>query len=246
MSKNNKPRSISPDEVPGEFSKRVLLLMASFYDTSSTRDITPFPPLQPTESSSQQTPQKLDFESAITDLRVRRALESQAASSASITDSIEQRVEGIEEEFEQNTVDLNDVFNPEPLPRPEIPKYLVNQQLDEQFEIQLRKTRKLPPINSKDIEKTQTARLKTSKKRGIERAKRRVEKQTTQTSTPKKNYYKRKEAEHEEENTLRSVLKQKDKRNNEIRASRHVKPDPIRKQTPKQKTPQAPKYYDTE
>lgn len=203
------------DDVPGEFCKRVLSLMASFYETPSTTEQLTFPPAKKANPPQSQA-QKLEFESSITDLRVRREQESQASSIASINDSINKRVEEIASEFNQSNVDLDDVFAPEVVVRPEIPKYLLNQQLDEKFEIERRKKRRLLPMDVQEIEKKQTARLQTAKEKGIERAKKRIEKQQGQTPTPTKRYYQSKTFKNDEK-SIRSVSKQKQNDINERR-----------------------------
>lgn len=194
------------EDVPEEFCKRVLSLMASFYETPSTTEQLTFPPAR--KANPQSPTQKLEFESSITDLRVRREQEAQASSIASINDSINKRVEEIASEFSQSNVDLDDVFAPETVVRPEIPKYILNQQLDEKFEIEQRKKRYLLPLDIPEIEKKQTIRLQTAKDKGIERAKKRIEKQQGQTPTPTKKYYQSKKFKNEEK-SIRSVTKQK-------------------------------------
>lgn len=212
--KNTKSAPICED-IPSEFCKRVLSLLASFYETPSTEEQLTFPPAKKT-NASQLPSQKLEFESSITDLRVRREQESQASTIASINDSINKRVEEIASEFNQFDVNLDDVFAKEVADRPEIPKYILNQQLDEKFEIERRKKQKVLPMDVQEIEKKQTARLQTAKEKGIDRAMKRVEKQQGQTPTPTKKYYQSKTFKNEDK-TIKSVSKQKQNDINERR-----------------------------
>lgn len=203
------------EDIPAEFCKRVLSLMASFYETPSIDEQSTFPPAK--KANPPQSPaQKLEFESSITDLRVRREQESQASSMASINDSINKRVEEVAAEFNQSNVDLDDVFAKEVAVRPDIPKYILNQQLDEKFEIERRKKRRVSPMDVQEIEKKQTIRLQTAKEKGIDRAMRRVEKQQGQTPTPTKKYYQSKAFKNEDK-SIKSVTKQKQNDINERR-----------------------------
>ena len=231
------------EDVPGEFCKRVLSLMASFYDTPSTHEIATFPPAKKAEPSSPA--KKLEFESSITDLRVKRILDSQDSIN-SANASINGKVDKLYKKMSTSNVDLDDVFAPETVIRPNIPLYLLNQQLDEEFLLEERKrNRATKPMEMDKIVKEQTMRLKAAKEAGKRRPQQRLKRIQNQTPTPKKELYRSKLFDKEEE---KKILNNSSKRRNPPKPEDKPK-TPRNKSTTqsfaRSKTPDSrrPKYY---
>lgn len=161
--------------------------MASFYDNPSTTEINTFPPSKPVQLSSPE--KKLEFESGITDLRLRRAVEARGSVEAYQLSTINSSIDEIVEEFENSTVDLDDVFAPESVVRPEKPRYLMNQEMDEQIEIEMRRRKPRKPLDMEETEHEFTRRLEQSKQKGKDRAQKRVMK-TQNSGPPSPKFYK--------------------------------------------------------
>lgn len=158
-----------------EFSRRMLSLFTTFYDTTpSTEEIMTFPPVKPRE---QPTPSKAKspssrvtgFNSAIWDLRLKKAHEKALQEKQTVSDDIEAKAREIERMLnDENEGDLTDVFLPEKAPRPEVPTYLQNIEEDRKaFE----RERKPKPtgLNIAEAERQFSIRLARHKQKAKER-----------------------------------------------------------------------------
>ena len=174
------------DDVPGEFCRRFLSLMASFYDNPSTEEILTFPSPRP-QSSTPKEEKKLEFESPVTDLRLRRKLEATASENAEVTGTYNDKMRQLAEEFKTGEADMTGVFEAELAERSEIPKYLAIQKLDEAEERRSKRGDR-KPMDILAIEKQNTRRLEIAMQRGIIRAKKRRERMENSATT--KEFYK--------------------------------------------------------
>lgn len=176
------------DDVPGEFCSRFLSLMASFYDNPSTEEILTFPPVKARQWTPKEE-QRIEFESPVTDLRLRRRLEAQAGEVAQVENDYAENLQKLSEQFKTSDADMTGVFEAELVERAAIPKYLANERLDqEDNKYQLRK-RTWKPMDILAIEKQNTKRLEVALQRGIIRAKKRKERMESAAS-PRSDLYK--------------------------------------------------------
>lgn len=162
-------------DVELEFSKRMLSLFTTFYDTiPSTEELMTFPPVKPRE---QPTPSKAKspssrvtgFNSAIWDLRLKKAHEKSVQDKQTVSDQIEARAREIERLMnDENDESLTDVFLPEKAPRPEVPTYLQNLEEDRKA-FEREKKPKPMGLNIRDYERQFSIRLARHKQKAQER-----------------------------------------------------------------------------
>ena len=162
-------------DVEQEFCTRALSLLASFYETPSTSEILTFPPAKKVDVPPPD--RKIAFHSNVADLRLKRSQDQLAKENVSINQNIATRIEEMAETLKTSTVDLDDIFLPEQAERPELPRYLVNQQLDEKRERELVKKPTYKPMDMTQVQHEYTRRLEAARKKGVERAKHRAERQ---------------------------------------------------------------------
>ncbi|OHT11673.1 hypothetical protein TRFO_03896 [Tritrichomonas foetus] len=131
---------------------------------------------------------KINFNSNIVDLRLRKLTEQHNQTLASLNDSIAQRVEEMAEILKSSTVNLDDVFMPGQVDRPEVPKYLANIYEDQKRDSMRKKTR-VEPMDMAKIQNEYKERLRAAEMRGTDRLRRRIEKTMSSGATTAKNTY---------------------------------------------------------
>lgn len=162
-------------DVEQEFCTRALSLLASFYETPSTSEILTFPPAKKVEVPAPD--RKIAFHSNVADLRLKRSQDQLAKENVSINQNIASRIEEMAETLKTSSVDLDEIFMPEQAERPELPKYLMNQQEDEKRERELLKRGQYKPMDMTKIQQEYTRRLEAARQKGVDRAKHRAERQ---------------------------------------------------------------------
>ena len=164
------------EDVEQELCTRALSLLASFYETPpSTTEISTFPPAKKIDLP--EIDRKISFHSNVADLRLKRSVDQQAKENQSLQQNVASRIENMAETLKDNDVDLDDVFMPEKAERPELPKYLQNLQRDEEIMQGLMKKPLHIPMDMLKVQREYTRRLEIARKKGIERAKNRIQRQ---------------------------------------------------------------------
>lgn len=183
-SKNKTPPA--SDNVEQEFAKRFMQIFTSFYETpggsGSAEPMLTFPPVvtkksEKSDGSKQNTPPP--FNAAVWDLRLKKAIDSRQSADQQTAESLtENTIHVPEMKFSaknkqtENTPDLSEVFQPEKVERPEVPKYLQTIEKEQNDEIKLRKNRKKPKaLNLTEVEKQYQIRQKKQKQRNLEHQK---------------------------------------------------------------------------
>ena len=181
-STTKKTKQIPPcEDVNQEFCQRTLSLLTSLFETPSIDEIMSFPPSKKVEVPPPE--KKLNFNSNIVELRLRRAVDQQNKSHNTMSENISKRVDEMSEILRSSNVNLDSVFVPGPVERPNIPKYLENL-LQDQKRYQIRK-RKSEPLDMTKIQNEYQERLQQSKIRGLERFNKRQERMLNpETSIP--------------------------------------------------------------
>lgn len=226
------------EDVELEFCQRALSLLTSFYETPSTSEILNFPPAKKVDLPPPE--KKVPFNSSVIDLRVRRTQEQQKNDLVNINESIATRVEEMSEVLRSSNVNLDDVFLPEQADRPEKPRYLLNQELDEKAEAERKRTNRNAPLDMETVEKEYKQRLKKSQQKGLLRCQRRMER-IKENASKTKPFYKTKIA----TNTKQPNPEEQKK---EIRERTKTYRDPeYYRQYVKTRTPdQKKKYFDSD
>jgi hypothetical protein len=164
------------ENVEQEFCTRALLLLASFYETPTVDPIATMPPVKPGDSLP--SPPVVAFNSAIADLRLRRAQEQQLAAHKAMCEQIATRAEEMSQLLRKTDANLDDVFLSESAPRPNKPLYQANLERDANaaaaFALEQRKPR-YKPLEIGKVEREFKRRLDECAARGADRARRRIE-----------------------------------------------------------------------
>ena len=96
------------EDVDQEFCKRALSLLTSLYETPTADEIISFPP-----SSKVDLPppdKKLNFNSNIVDLRLRRAQDQQIKAIDDLNSLLASRVDDMSKDLKESNINLDDVF----------------------------------------------------------------------------------------------------------------------------------------
>lgn len=164
------------ENVEEELCTRAFSLLVSLYEEHpSTKEILTFPPAKKVTLKKEKP---VPFHSSIADLRLLRSEDQRQKTLTQVDENIAQRIADMTEVLKSSPVNLDEIFMPEEANRPEIPKYLQNQNLDEKLEQELYKRKGYHPMKMQEIQKEYTKRLDSAQKKGIERAKRRAERFT--------------------------------------------------------------------
>ena len=191
------------NDVEEEFSKRFLSLFTSLYDIPSTEPLLSFPAL-PQSRTSTQTPKDQKgakaliknppFNAVVWDLRLKKNVETELEQNKAASELVNAEFDRISEliceneQREKNEEDndnhqqtngfneLQNIFQPTPAERPDVPKYLQNIQQD--FIIDREKHRNPnPPLKISEAEKQFEQRRQKHKQREIEHKKKLLERQ---------------------------------------------------------------------
>jgi hypothetical protein len=157
-------------DVSQEFCTQALSLLVMFYEGRSAESITPFPAVKKRELPPPETP--IPFNSAVADLRLRRAYEPRIEAQIARSEQLAARAEEISQVLRSSQVNLDAVFLPEPGLR--IVKSSENdspQNLERDF-VGRKATRK--PLQSVSTQET-LERIRTGTDTGKSRAKRRIQ-----------------------------------------------------------------------
>lgn len=179
------------DNVEQEFSKRFMQLFTSFYETpgGSAEALLTFPPVV-TKKSEKGEGSKTNiapppFNAAVWDLRLKKAIDARQSTDQQTSESLTANTTLIPEtkvsigkkqasniNNNNNVESLAEVFQPEKVERPEVPKYLQTIEKEQNDEIRLRKNRKKPKsLNLTEVEKQYQQRQKKQKQRNLEHQK---------------------------------------------------------------------------
>ena len=158
--KSRQPQPI--ENVEEEFSKRMMQLFTSFYESPTADPIITFPPVAKKkgtkdenkdtqkESATQQPP----FNAAVWDLRLKKAVEARQNSEQATTEAMTENTINALDVSSIKVADLTEVFQPEKVERPEVPRYIQNLETDEINIIKEKKNRKKPKaLNLTEVEK---------------------------------------------------------------------------------------------
>lgn len=182
------------DNVEQEFSKRFMQIFTSFYETpgGSAEAILTFPPVITKKSEkidgSKSNIQPPPFNAAVWDLRLKKAIDARQSADQQTSENLtgntihipemkstmgKKQVNNNNNNNNNNGVEsLAEVFQPEKVERPEVPKYLQTIEKEQNEEIKLRKNRKKPKsLNLTEIEKQYQLRQKKQKQRDMEHQK---------------------------------------------------------------------------
>jgi hypothetical protein len=145
------------------------------------------PPVKPGDPLP--SPPVVSFNSAIAELRLRRAHEQQVAARSSICQQIASRADELSQLLHKTKANLDDIFLSEPAPRPIKPLYQANLQCDADaaatFALEQRKPR-YKPLEIGKVEREFKRRLDESAARGADRARRRIERTEVSGAGPYK------------------------------------------------------------
>jgi hypothetical protein len=163
---SKKPRK-RPVDITQELCTRFLERLALFYESPSSEITGPWPPVKKGEPP---TPEKqVAFNSAVADLRLRRAQEPRAEAQIALSQRFAARAEEISGLLRASTANIDDVFAPEPAPRPS------KQALQVTPERESRATRaRRTPLQPVSVQEN-LERLQQAKEAGADRARRRKE-----------------------------------------------------------------------
>ena len=161
------------EDVELEFCKRALSLLTSLYEVPSTEEITTFPPSKKVDVPPQE--KKLAFNSNIVDLRLKKAQDAQAQNHATLNEQIAQRVEELSSELRASNVNLDDVFVPSQVDRPDVPLYIQNIERDERRKA-FKKKKRVEPMDMMKIQAEYQERLLQSQLKGTEKLQKRLSK----------------------------------------------------------------------
>lgn len=160
------------EDVDQEFCKRALSLLTSLYETPTADEIISFPP-----SSKVDLPppdKKLNFNSNIVDLRLRRAQDQQIKAIDDLNSLLASRVDDMSKDLKESNINLDDVFMADKVNRPEVPRYIANIQKDQKRLAKVGRNMYREPMDMKKIQTEYRERLEKSKERGTERLHRRI------------------------------------------------------------------------
>lgn len=170
-----KTKRIPPcEDVDQEFCKRALSLLTSMYEQPSIESIVEFPPVKKTDDVPIE--KKVNFNSNIVDLRLRRKQTQKESSSGELNDTIAQKVEEMSKTLKESNVNLDDIFMPEKAPRADVPRYIANIQKDMKRNSQSNRKKNRDQMQMDKIQEEYRERLKKSEQKGLERLERRLSK----------------------------------------------------------------------
>jgi hypothetical protein len=183
-----KPRPPCRD-VNAEFSKRILSLFVSCYDSTRSDDPFDFPaaksapaPSTPTKPKSKSLAARASpFEATIWDIRLRKAADRHRADCEAATAAIATQLPLYAGLAESASPDLAPMFMPERAPRPETPKFLENAIRDQEADAARR-------------EKSKSANLAKIGRQFASRVKRQNQRAETRRGQMR-NFYRRKQKE---------------------------------------------------
>ncbi|KAK8841445.1 hypothetical protein M9Y10_027063 [Tritrichomonas musculus] len=158
-----------------EYTQRLLSLFTSFYDEPSIEEISSIKDIEldPLDEPITQ-PRAIPFYSAVWDLRLRKVVDAKLASDQLASDALSEQVLQLRESLANETPDLNDVFVPKNIERPEIPTYLKYMEEDEKKLNDFSHQRAKPSnLNFQQNSRIFTEKLRRQKASSKERAKRR-------------------------------------------------------------------------
>lgn len=185
------------DNVEQEFSKRFMQLFTSFYETpgggGSAEALLNFPPVVTKKSEkyegSKQNIAPPPFNAAVWDLRLKKAIDARQTTDQQTSEALTENTIHVPEMKNpakkqlssnnnnngnnNNSVEsLAEVFQPEKVERPEVPKYLQTIEKEQNEEVKQRKNRKKPKsLNLTEVEKQYQIRQKKQKQRDLEHQK---------------------------------------------------------------------------
>lgn len=164
------------EDVDQEFCKRALSLLTSLYENPTADEIITFPPAAKVDVPPPD--KKLNFNSNIVDLRLRRAQDQQVQAIEELNKLLESRVDEMSKDLKESNINLDDVFMADKVDRPEVPRYIANIQKDQKRLAKVGRNMYREPMDMEKIQTEYRERLKQSKAKGIERLNRRIDKIT--------------------------------------------------------------------
>lgn len=166
------PKSPKPvEDVEEEFCKRTMQLLTAFYEPIGINEILMFPPVQENEQLPQE--KSLPFNSSVVELRLKRTVENEINNYQQLIDNYNKRIAYLQNEISSQQMNLDEIFQAEPIDRPAKPLYIVNEEKD----IEAAERMKLRGMKTLDVLKTEPQmkeRLQEAQKKGKERAAARV------------------------------------------------------------------------
>ncbi|EAX98133.1 hypothetical protein TVAG_332430 [Trichomonas vaginalis G3] len=166
------PKSPKPvEDVEEEFCKRSLQLLTAYYEPLAISEIINFPPVEGIEEPQPEKP--MIFNSSVTELRLKRTLENEQNLYQDLNEKYNKRIEELQSMIKNSQMNLDDVFQAEPVDRPSKPLYMANEEKDLE-EAERLKRRNMKTLDVLKTEPQMKERLTESEKRGKERAAKRV------------------------------------------------------------------------
>lgn len=169
-----KPKPLeNSQQMQEEFNKRVMNLFYSMFSTPAVDEITNFPPIQeapPVEGAT--TKPKIEFHSGVCDYKLRRRVQNSVFQTNGVLVQLGETVERQPDIKNIQTINAEEVFMPDQVPRKQKPLYIQNQEEDEKFYDQFRH-HVYHPLNMAETEKEYRRRLKKAGEIGKQRCMRR-------------------------------------------------------------------------
>jgi hypothetical protein len=154
-------------DVSQEFCTRTLALLAMFYEPPSAESTAPFPPVKKRDLPPSEN--RIAFNSAVADLRLRRAYEPRLEAQIALGKQLAARAEEASQHLRTSHADLDELFVPERAPR----SVKLDASDDRARDSAVRKAKRTP-LQAVPVQEN-LERMRVATEKGKERARRRIE-----------------------------------------------------------------------
>ena len=168
-------KQASDTDITKSFCKSALELMFSYYAPSDGTQVSKIPRVKGTQEAPAKKETNQSFQSRLVDLRLRRAIDKMQETNAKKLAQAPKVIEKVEAR-EQDEDNIPEIFQSEPTERAEVPRYVTSsKRQEEEIKEKVANFRGRNIINWEKSKQEFGRRLEKSKKDGIERARRRME-----------------------------------------------------------------------